>query len=359
MRNVVACLHNSPDGFSVCIPGLFLISNLLNPEILSNPQKKVERENRTCLTPISCLNKKFIQFELLEYLGLQMKLKLLIYGLLFSVLFSCSDIEQSMQNDILLLKKEKQSHQYKSSLADIKTITESEMAHLPEPVQRYLRKSRAIDTKPIKSFTMYFEGDFKMNRDNQWMPVEAVSHADLDSMTRLFYMKLATYGITMIGKDEFKFGKGRMQGWLMEVIQLFDESGEEFDIGEQVTLLNDLTFAPSALLDKRISWTPVNKNRAKATLTAHGRSVSAEFIFNDEGEMVDFYTMDRFVQNSDNNSEIKYIRTEWSTPFSQYKETADYFLPSYGEAVWHPEGEESYSYARFHVKKIEYTYYDN
>ena len=68
------------------------------------------------------------------------------------------------------------------------------------------------------------------------MKVKTVQFNDVNNVTRIFIIKARMFGfITMVGKDIYRDGKGNMKGKLMHYIPLFDEKGEEFDIGELVT----------------------------------------------------------------------------------------------------------------------------
>ena len=174
-----------------------------------------------------------------------------------------------------------------------------------------------------------------MNKKSDWKKVKGVFYDDISELTRIFCMKMRIMGIPIIGKDIYKDGKGYMKGKIMSLFTIFNESGREFDIGELVTLLNELIFLPSAYLDNRITWTPIDNNSAKATLKDYNNEVSAVFNFNDLGQITSFETMDRFAESEDENSKEKYQRTKWSTPFRNYKKINGINVPTEGDAIWH------------------------
>jgi hypothetical protein len=58
--------------------------------------------------------------------------------------------------------------------------------------------------------------------------------------------------------------------------------------------LNDMCiFAPAALIDAPIHWQSLGGNRARAAYTKGEHTVTAELIFNDHHELVDFISDDR------------------------------------------------------------------
>jgi hypothetical protein len=126
--------------------------------------------------------------------------------------------------------------------------------------------------------------------------------------------------------------------------------GAEMFQSETVTFFNDLClFAPMNLVDPTIEWEEISSNRARAHFTNKGVTITADLIFNDQGQLVNFISDDRFAAE---DGEMKKYR--FSTPVSDYKEVNGMLLPTYGEAIWHyPDGE--FTYGKFHLEKIDYN----
>jgi hypothetical protein len=132
---------------------------------------------------------------------------------------------------------------------------------------------------------------------------------------------------------------------LIDVVKIQDESLAK---GETVTVFNDMCLmAPGFLIDKRIAWESISDTTAKATLTNGAIKVSAVLYFNQQGQLIDFISYDRYETNT----------KQWlpfSTPVSEYKTINNMNLISYGEAVWHyPDS--PFVYGKFLTKKIEYN----
>ncbi len=115
-----------------------------------------------------------------------------------------------------------------------------------------------------------------------------------------------------------------------------------------MTFFNDLClFAPAGLIDRRITWEPIDPHTARATFTTRGTSISAELYFNDQGQLVNFVSEDRIA--------IDEMKTfPFSTPVKDYQKINGLNLPTYGEAVWHyPDG--AFVYGKFRLQGVEYN----
>jgi hypothetical protein len=108
--------------------------------------------------------------------------------------------------------------------------------------------------------------------------------------------------------------------------------------------------APATLIDNRIEWLELARNKVKATFTNNGIKVTATLYFNEKGELVNFVSEDRFAIGENNSVS----RHTWSTPLREYKHIHDYKLASYAETIYtYPSGD--FTYATFTLKNIEYN----
>ena len=135
---------------------------------------------------------------------------------------------------------------------------------------------------------------------------------------------------------------------LLSVIPVVNVSGEEMFQAETVTMLNDMClFAPATLIDKRIKWETLDERSVKAVFTNRETTVSGELYFNEQNQLVNFISDDRYDVN-----EMKKYR--FSTPALEYSQINGYNLCTYGEAVWHyPEGD--FVYGKFNLTGLEYN----
>lgn len=236
-------------------------------------------------------------------------------------------------------------HLQKINTTDL--LTEADMQHLPPHVQRYLRYSNVIG-KP-KPFNMHvvFEGQMR-SKEKDWFSFTSEQYNFFDEPTRLFFMKAKMFGISLPGYHRYENKKALMNIKLFGLIDVVKIEDENLAKGETVTVLNDMCLmAPGFLADKRITWEHINDTTAKAIFTNGSIKVSAVLYFNQQGQLIDFISNDRYETNT----------KQWlpfSTPVSEYKAINNMNLISYGEAIWHyPDS--AFVYGKFLTKKIEYN----
>jgi len=229
-------------------------------------------------------------------------------------------------------------------------LTESDIKHLPLPVQRYLYYVGVVGKEKIINFGVIFNGEMKMDPKKGWIKINAEQYNFVDNPTRLFFIKAKMFGIPIIGLDSYKQSKGNMLIKLGGLLTLADASGPEMNIGEAVTLLNDMCLmAPATLIDPRIQWESIDSLTAKAIFNDNGCIVSATLYFNSKGELTNFVTGDRFMTIGNT-----YQKAQWSTPVRDYKDFKGFKLFSYGEGIWNlPEGD--YCYAKFNIMEVNYN----
>jgi hypothetical protein len=121
---------------------------------------------------------------------------------------------------------------------------------------------------------------------------------------------------------------------------------------ETVTMFNDMCFlAPATLIDPAIVWEAIDTHVVKARFTNAGNAVRAVLSFNEAGELMNFWSDDRYQLSPDGKS-AKQVR--WSTPIGGYRSFGPFRLASGGAARWHEAGGE-YSYIELTFDDIQYN----
>jgi Family of unknown function (DUF6544) len=219
-------------------------------------------------------------------------------------------------------------------------VSEAEIAGLPAAAQRYLRFMGVVGRPREWAFRARFSGRFRMRPGMRWMPAEAWQYNSAIAVARVFILRVRLAGvIPMTGKDIYFDGHGRMLGKLLGLITVADGKGEEFDIGELTTYLNDaVLFAPSFLLRDEVRWDEVDANSFDVSLRDAGRSVNGRVFIDERGAPVDFATTDRFIDLPRGPQ-----RAEWRTPIPEWVDANGRPVPGPFKCVWHlPEGDFSY-----------------
>jgi hypothetical protein len=235
---------------------------------------------------------------------------------------------------------------------DMPLVTDSDLSHLPAPVQKYLRVVGAVGKPRIHNFRAVFTGDFRNGLEGPWTVFRSEQYDFFDRPARLFLMTATRYGLPIQGLHVFRSSGATMQIKLASLFQVVDANGPEMNQGETVTLFNDLCLmAPAGLIDKeRIRWEAAGPLAARATFTHQGNTIRALLFFNQAGELVDFTSNDRFF-SSDGKTFKSY---PWSTPVRSYRDVGGRRVVGRAEVVWQtPQGE--FSYGTFNLVEIDYN----
>ena len=226
-------------------------------------------------------------------------------------------------------------------------LTEADLLPLPLPVQRYLKYAGVVNKPNVLNVKIEFVGQMRQ-KGKEWFPFTSEQYNFFNVPTRLFFMKAKMFGITVPGFHSYKNGKASMQIKPFGLLPMVSEKDGILNKAETVTVFNDMCLlAPATLIDKRIAWTAIDDQNARAVFTINDISITATLCFNDIGQLINFVSDDRY-EIGDKK------RYRFSTPVSNYQNFNGYNLPAYGEALWHyPEG--AFTYGRFNIKAIKYN----
>jgi hypothetical protein len=237
-------------------------------------------------------------------------------------------------------------------VAPVELISEADLAHLPAPVQRYLRRVGVVGQPRVHNFHVQMHGRIRNARDARWMPLTAEQYNFVDAPARLFYLNASMYTVPVQGYHRYVGPSARMTVKAAALVPVVQVSGPEMDQGETVTMFNDMCFmAPATLIDRGIEWEPVDDRTVRARFANAGHAIRAELSFNEAGELTNFWSDDRY-QTSPDGKSVKNVR--WSTPLAGYRSFGPVRLASGGEARWHePAGE--YAYIQLELDEVQYN----
>ena len=230
-------------------------------------------------------------------------------------------------------------------------LTLADVEHLPEPVKKYIIYSGSIGKPKVNHFFIEFGGQIRKNAQSAWMPFISKQYNFVHTPARLFFMKATMNHLPVTGYHRYMNGVAFMDIRLFSLFRVQYQSGREMDISETVTFFNDMCcMAPATLIDERITWGKENDNSIEATFTVNGISIAAILFFNDEGQLVNFVSEDRYAQQEDGSMK----KLPWSTPLREYQDINGYRLASSADTVYtYPEGE--FCYGNFRIRSISYN----
>ena len=237
-------------------------------------------------------------------------------------------------------------------LAPAEPIADADLAHLPTPVQRYLRAAGVIGQPRVRNFHVRMHGRIRNGRDTRWMPLSAEQYNFVDEPARLFYLNASMFRVPVQGYHRYIGPSATMIVKAAALVPVVQVSGPEMDQGETVTMFNDMcVMAPATLIDPAVVWESVDDRTARASFTNAGHTIRAELSFNEAGELTNFWSDDRY-QTSPDGKSVRKVR--WSTPLFRFRSFGSVRLASGGEARWHEPGSD-YAYIELTFDDVQYN----
>src|SRR5664280_2214213 len=231
-------------------------------------------------------------------------------------------------------------------------LTEKDLAPLPEPVQRYIRRSGAVGQPRVHDFLATWKGRIRSDPKSAWMAFTAEQLNTLDVPRRFFMMDATMKGLPVDVFHAFDEGGATMRVRLLAVVPMVDAKGAELTRAETVTIFNDLCFlAPGALVSPSIAWVPVDAHTVRARYRQGANTVGAELTINDAGELVDFGSDDRAAGSSDGRT---FTPMRWTTPARDYTRVGPVRVATRAETLWHPTTG-AWSYGEFELTSLHYN----
>lgn len=230
-------------------------------------------------------------------------------------------------------------------------LNEAQIAHLPAPVQRYLRITGAIGKPPVQTMQLSFDAEMFQAPGQAGMPGPVRQLNRFHPLRRLFFMRTTMFALPVMVLHDYHDTHASMTVRLASLFNVVDLHNDALARTETVTVLNDLClYAPSNLVDPRLAWQAVDDNHVRVRFTNGPHQVSAELVFNEAGELVNFISNDRGALQRDGS--LRLVR--WSTPMRDYRAFEGRRVPTAGEAIWHyPEGD--FVYGRMVLTHIRFN----
>lgn len=227
-------------------------------------------------------------------------------------------------------------------------ISNTDLAHLPTPVARYLRNTGTVGRPPVHNFVVEMTAALNRAPGQPWMRTPILQTSFVEDPARLFLLRTRMRGVPVTGLHAYTHDGATMQIRLFDIWRIVSESGPALTRAETVTVLNDFCImAPAALVGPRFAWEAVNDGQARVSFTNGDHTVHATLIFDLDGDLVDFVSDDRHVLDTDGY--------RWSTPLRKYQDFGVARLASEGSALWHYHERAPWCYGRFTIHRIRYN----
>ncbi|MGW8225415.1 MAG: DUF6544 family protein, partial [Anaerolineales bacterium] len=143
-------------------------------------------------------------------------------------------------------------------------ISESMLAGLPDPVQRYMLYTGVVGRQWINTVILKQSGRFRQALDRPWMPMAARQVYTIYPPSFVWEARFKVMGLPLLhARDEYKSGRGHMYGKLAGIKTVFDVRGEQLDQAALLRYLSEMIWFPTAFLGENITWQAVDDNSAE------------------------------------------------------------------------------------------------
>lgn len=228
-------------------------------------------------------------------------------------------------------------------------LSAADFASAPAPVRRYLDFAlRGCDARMRYAHVLQ-KGRFKPGP--QWYPISAEQHFNAADPAFVWIGRITPLPLFSItARDKYAHGRGNMLIKAASAIPLGNTTGPEMDVSSLARWFLETPWFPTALIPGgAISWDAVDQATARATLSVHGLAVTAEFLFNDQGEIVQINTEDRF-----RTVGAEQVKTPYSGYLEDYREFNGIRIPARARASWHTDQGEL-QYVDFQVTDMDWA----
>jgi len=208
----------------------------------------------------------------------------------------------------------------------------------PAPVIRYLRQVLKDGQPLIRLARVKQTGKLRTGSGTaRWLRFEADQVVAPLTVGFIWDARVTIVGpLHLRVLDAYVGGRGFGRVSLLSAFTLAgDSGGKELNSGALHRYLAEAVWYPTALLPSAsLCWSPIDGNKALATLSQAGQTVALEFWFNEAGQVSGVYSASRWQKIAG-----EYRQTPWECHVSNYRQKDGMWIPASAEVGWHAEGQ--------------------
>ncbi len=247
------------------------------------------------------------------------------------------------------IKKERSTLFVNTKHQNDEIVTEQSLQHLPAVIQNWLMNSGTLGKKPISNVHLTQELQLKMKPEQSaWYPGTAEQYFTIDPPAFHWTINTEMNSIlSVVGRDQFKEGKGEMLIKLCSLIPVANAKRDEKV--NQATLqryLAEMVWFPSMALSPYITWKSIDQHSARATMEYKGTQGSGVFHFDKDGRFEKLVAM-RFQNSTDTKP------TPWTVKATKSEVRNGIQIPVECEASWELESGE-WTWLKLKIIDIQY-----
>lgn len=213
-----------------------------------------------------------------------------------------------------------------------KPFSYDDMAGLPEPVQRYIRRCVKDGQRLICSARLKQTGHMRLSPGQRWKPFSAEQYFTIYPPAFIWRTSMRFLPLIWVaGRDRYAAGEGHMLIKLLSTIPIADARGPKIAVGAFVRCLAEMMWFPTALVNNPgLDWQAVDANTARLVGRDRGIAGALTFHFDANGD-IELLTSESRYLNADDAQP-----TKWYVHIRRYGEFDGVRLPVEVELAWEP-----------------------
>lgn len=228
-------------------------------------------------------------------------------------------------------------------------VTAADLKDLPPVVAKWMSNSGVVGKERPATVRLRQSGEMRTNPEQAWMSFTADYYYTVEEPGFIWHADVkAAPLVHLAGRDKLYQGHGHMLIKLLSLITVADGRGKEIDQGSLVRYLAEIAYFPAAALSDFVTWESVSDNSAMATISVKETTASGTFVFDDEGNPVEF-TAPRYMEKNG-----QYSMEAWRVLMRDHREYNGMVLPVVVEVIWDlPSG--GFKWYQAELTEVEYN----
>lgn len=228
-------------------------------------------------------------------------------------------------------------------------VTAADLEDLPPVVAKWMSNSGVVGKERPVTVRLRQSGEMRTTPEQAWMSFTADYYYTVEEPGFIWHADVkAAPLVHLAGRDKLYQGHGHMLIKLLSLITVADGRGKEIDQGSLVRYLAEIAYFPAAALSELITWEAVSDNSAKATISVKEATASGTFIFDNEGNPIEF-TAPRYMEKNG-----QYSLEAWRVLMRDYRQYNDMVLPAAVKVIWDLSSGE-YIWFKAELNEVEYN----
>lgn len=231
-----------------------------------------------------------------------------------------------------------------------RTFTTTDLADLPEPVQRYLQRSLKEGQLYIETVRLKQIGSLRLSPTQAWKPFTAEQYFTVNPPAFVWRVKVNFSPLIWVkGRDKYVNRQAEMLIKLLSTLPVARAHDPKTTAGALIRYVAELFWFPTALVNNpNLRWEAVDAASVKLVMCDGEIVAPVTLHFDENGDIVKLVCEERYRSADDPRP------TRWHVSFSEYREFEGVRIPSQGEVGWEPETG-YYSWFRASITDIEFN----